>query len=88
MEKRLIFLISLFGCAGVRTPQPDWHSYRDVEERNHIYNMDIEKLSLAGENLTEYYYCFEHERLEEIQIVFDTSATRYSEESHPRFRDI
>ena len=32
--------------------------------------MDIKMLSLAGENLTEYYYCLEHETLEEIKVVW------------------
>tara|TARA_B100001113_G_C20835937_1_gene503211 strand:- start:184 stop:447 length:264 start_codon:yes stop_codon:yes gene_type:complete len=87
MEKGLISLICLLGCVG-KPPPPRWISYTDVQSRTHVYNVDLESLSLAGENLTEYYYCLEHERLEEIQIVFDTSATRYSEESVPRFRDI
>ena len=69
--------ILLFSCAGY-TPQPDWHSYTDIQERNHIYNIDLEKLSLSGENLTEYYYCLTHERLEEIQIVWPSNdSTRY-----------
>ena len=62
-------LLLLFNCAGY-SPPPDWHSYRDVQERNHIYNMDLEKLSLSGENLTEYYYCLTHERLEEIKVIW------------------
>jgi hypothetical protein len=32
--------------------------------------MDLEKLSLSGENLTEYYYCLTHERLEEIKVIW------------------
>ena len=61
--------ICFFSCAGY-SPAPEWHSYRDIEQRNHIYNMDIEKLSLSGENLTEYYYCLTHERLEEIKVIW------------------
>ena len=65
-----INLLILFGCAGVRTPQPEWITYMDVQQRRHIYNIDLKELSLAGENLTEYYYCLEHERLEEIKIIW------------------
>tara|TARA_Y100000356_G_C11125122_1_gene216902 strand:+ start:312 stop:479 length:168 start_codon:yes stop_codon:yes gene_type:complete len=42
----------------------------DVQQRRHIYNIDLEELSLAGENVTEYYYCLEHERLEEIKVFW------------------
>ena len=65
-----INLLLLFGCAGVRTPAPEWHTYQDMENRTHTYNMDIKMLSLAGENVTEYYYCLEHERLEEIKVFW------------------
>tara|TARA_Y100000114_G_C11559878_1_gene231277 strand:- start:257 stop:418 length:162 start_codon:yes stop_codon:yes gene_type:complete len=41
-----------------------------MENRTHTYNMDIKMLSLAGENVTEYYYCLEHERLEEIKVFW------------------
>ena len=69
--------IPLLSCAAYN-PQPDWYSYTDIQQRNHIYNIDLEKLSLSGENLTEYYYCLTHERLEEIQIVWpSTDSTRY-----------
>ena len=65
-----INLLILFGCAGVRTPQPEWITYMDVQQRRHIYNIDLKELSLAGENVTEYYYCLEHERLEEIKVFW------------------
>ena len=69
--------IPLLSCVAYNPPQ-NWHSYTDIQERNHIYNIDLEKLSLSGENLTEYYYCLTHERLEEIQIVWpSTDSTRY-----------
>ena len=69
-KKALKFSLILFGCVGVRTPAPEWHLYRDVEKRNHIYNIELKELSLTRENVTEYYYCFEHERLEEIKIIW------------------
>ena len=69
---RIILILNLLGCVGVRTPAPEWHLYQDIQKRNHIYNIELTKLSLSGENLTEYYYCLEHERLEEIKIVWPT----------------
>ena len=65
-----INLLLLLGCAGVRTPAPEWHTYQDMQNRTHMYNIDIKMLSLAGENVTEYYYCLEHERLEEIKVFW------------------
>ena len=62
-------LIFLLNCAAYNPPK-EWHSYTDIQQRNHIYNMDLEKLSLSGENLTEYYYCLTHERLEEIKVIW------------------
>ena len=61
--------IPLFSCAGY-SPPIEWHQYRDVQSKHHIYNIDIEELSLSGEDVTEYYYCLEHERLEEIRVVW------------------
>ena len=76
---RIILILNLFGCVGVRTPAPKWHLYQDIQKRNHIYNIDLEKLSLSGENLTEHYYCLTHERLEEIKIFWPiTDSTEYT----------
>ena len=71
-------LLILFSCAGYSPPM-EWHSYTDIQQRNHIYNIDLEKLSLTGENLTEHYYCLTHERLEEIKIFWPiTDSTEYT----------
>lgn len=70
MFKRLSIILFLGGCVGVAPPAPDWHVYTDVQKRNHIYNIDIEKLSQTRENVTEYYYCLQHEKLEEIKVIW------------------
>ena len=70
MFKRLSIILFLGGCVGIKPPAPEWHVYTDVQKRNHIYNINLEELSQTRENVTEYYYCLEHERLEEIKIVW------------------
>ena len=79
MHKRLLTSLIFLSCAGNVTP--NFYEYRDVHERTHIYQVDIDKLSQRGENLTEYYYCIEHEKLEEIKLVFDTPVTEVSPSS-------
>jgi len=70
MFKRLPIILFLGGCVGIKPPGPEWHVYTDVQKRNHIYNINLEELSLARENVTEYYYCLQHERLEEIKVFW------------------
>ena len=70
MFKRLSIILFLGGCVGIAPPAPEWHVYTDVQKRNHIYNINLEELSQTRENVTEYYYCLEHERLEEIKIIW------------------
>ena len=66
-----ISVILLFsGCVKVTSPASEWYKYTDENKRNHIYNINIEELSQTGENVTEYYYCLEHETLEEIKIIW------------------
>ena len=70
MPKRLIASLIFLSCAGNVTP--NFYEYRDVPERTHIYPVNITTLPLSRESPTEYYYCIEHEKLEEIRLFFDT----------------
>jgi hypothetical protein len=70
MFKRLSIILFLGGCVGIAPPAPEWHVYTDVQKRNHIYNINLEELSQTRENVTEYYYCLQHERLEEIKVFW------------------
>ena len=79
MHKRLLTSLIFLSCAGNVTP--NFYQYRDVHERTHIYQVDIDKLSQRGENLTEYYYCVEHEKLEEIRLVFDTPVLEVGDDT-------
>ena len=79
MPKRLLTSLIFLSCAGNVTP--NFYEYRDVHERTHIYQVDIDKLSQRGENLIEYYYCIEHEKLEEIKLVFDTPVLEVGEDT-------
>ena len=79
MHKRLITSLIFLSCAGNVTP--NFYEYRDVHERTHIYQVDITTLPLSRENPTEYYYCIEHEKLEEIKLVFDTPVTEVGDDT-------
>ena len=79
MYKKLLISLIFVSCAGNVTP--NFYEYRDVHERTHIYQVDIDKLSQRGENLTEYYYCVEHEKLEEIRLVFDTPVLEVGDDT-------
>ena len=79
MYKKLLISLIFVSCAGNVTP--NFYEYRDVHERTHIYQVNIDKLSQRGENLTEYYYCIEHEKLEEIRLVFDTPVLEVGDDT-------
>ena len=82
MHKRLIASLIFLSCAGNVTP--NFYEYRDAHERTHIYQVNITTLPLSRENPTEYYYCIEHEKLEEIRLVFDTPVIE-AEDDTPKF---